>query len=355
MKLSVIIVSYNVKHYLAQCLRSDLRATEGMEAEVFVVDNASEDGTVEYLRTLFPLDAHPQLCVVAGRENLGFGRANNLAVERSRGDYVLFLNPDTIVADHTLRECLSFAGAHPDLGALGVKMLCDNGAFAYESRRGLPSPWTAFCKMSGLGTLFPRSRTFGRYYMRYLDADEPARIDIVSGAFMLVPRAALDKVGLFDEQFFMYGEDVDLSYRLLRGGFRNYYLPVPILHYKGESTRKTSFRYIHNFYHAMLLFFRKHYGHLTILLSFPVQLAIVGRAFLALVVQKFGNLKAFLRPVRSNAAPEADRLLAFDGEVRSYAEILSALEHSDHTRYLGISYPGWHVLITGGDVVPLPS
>ncbi|MBR1712322.1 MAG: glycosyltransferase family 2 protein [Alloprevotella sp.] len=355
MKLSVIIVSYNVKHYLAQCLRSVLRATEGIEAEVFVVDNASEDGTLEHLRRLFPPEAHPQLNIVPSGENLGFGRANNLAVERSSGDYVLFLNPDTIVAEHTLRACLDFAGRHPDLGALGVKMLCDNGTFAYESRRGLPSPWTAFCKMSGLGALFPRSRTFGRYYMRYLDADEPARIDIVSGAFMLVPRAALGKVGLFDEQFFMYGEDVDLSYRLLQGGFQNYYLPVPILHYKGESTRKTSFRYIHNFYHAMLLFFRKHYGHLTLLLSFPVQLAIVGRALLALVVQKFNNLKAFVRPARRNAAPETDCLLSFDGEAQSYADILSALEHSDHTRYLGIRYPGWHVLITGGDVVSLPS
>ncbi len=278
MKLSVIIVNYNVKYYVEQCLTSLFRALEGIEAEVFVVDNHSRDGSVEYLTRRYP-----RVKIVASRHNLGFARANNVAIRQSEGEYVLLLNPDTFVAEDVIAEVLRFMDQHPDAGAAGVRMLTATGADAMESRRGLPSPMTSFYKMCGLCTRFPRSRRFGRYYMSWLPWDEAARIEILSGAFCMLRRSALDKVGLLDETFFMYGEDIDLSYRLLKGGYENWYVPVHILHYKGESTKKSSFRYIHVFYEAMLIFFRKHYGHLSFLLSIPITMAIYAKASIALV------------------------------------------------------------------------
>lgn len=157
-------------------------------------------------------------------------------------------------------------------------MLCDDGRSAMESRRGLPSPMTAFYKMSGLCAKYPKSRRFGKYYMSYLSWDEPTQIEVISGAFCMLRRSALDKIGLLDEDFFMYGEDIDLSYRLLKGGYENWYLPSVILHYKGESAHKSSFRYVHVFYDAMLIFFRKHYGGMSLLVSLPVKTAIYAKA-----------------------------------------------------------------------------
>ena len=237
MKISIIIVSYNVKFYLEQCLLSVRKATEGIEAEVIVVDNRSKDGSVEYLRRRFR-----EVTFVASNHNLGFARANNLAIKRAKGEYVLLLNPDTILGEEVLKESIRFMDCHPNAGGLGVKMLkCDGGA-AMESRRGLPSPLTAFYKMCGLCNKYPKSRRFGKYYMSYLPWDEPARIEVISGAYCLMRHTAIDKVGMLDEDFFMYGEDIDLSYRLLKGGFENWYLPVSILHYNGESTHKSSYR-----------------------------------------------------------------------------------------------------------------
>lgn len=255
MKLTIVIVNYNVKEYLRQCLHSVERAISGMNIEVVVVDNASTDGSIEELSPLFPW-----VKFVASKENLGFACGNNLAVRESRGEYVLLLNPDTIVGEEVLKECISFMDNHADAGALGVRMLKANGGFAWESRRGVPTPFTSFCKMVGLCSLFPKSRLVGHYYMRYLDENEPARIEIVSGAFMMLRRSALEEIGLLDETFFMYGEDIDLSYRLLKAGYSNYYLPLSIIHYKGESTQKTTFRYVQNFYNAMLIFYNKHFG-----------------------------------------------------------------------------------------------
>ncbi len=274
-RLSIVIVSYNVKYYLEQCLGSVARATESLQADVWVVDNASTDGTLEYLRPRFP-GVH----FVANACNRGFSAANNQAIRMSRGEYVLLLNPDTVVGEDVLAGCVDFLDRHERAGAVGVRMLNADGSFAPESRRGVPTPFTAFCKMSGLCNLFPTSRVFGRYYMRYLDTSEPARIEIVSGAFCMLRRKALDQVGLLDERFFMYGEDVDLSFRLLQAGWQNWYLPLSILHYKGESTVRSSFRYVHIFYNAMLLFFNKHYGKRHRLLGVLVRLAVYGRACL---------------------------------------------------------------------------
>lgn len=291
MKLSVVIVNYNVKHYLEQCLISVCKAAGNIpSAEVIVVDNASSDGSVEYLEKRFP-----NVRFIASRENLGFARGNNLAIKESKGEYVLLLNPDTIVSENTFRHFVDFMDSHPDAGACGAYMLHSDGVFALESRRGLPTPFVAFCKMSGLTSLFPKSHLFGKYYMRYLDEFEVNPIEIISGAFMFLRRQALDKAGLLDEDFFMYGEDIDLSYRILKAGYRNYFLPSPILHYKGESTTKTSYRYTHTFYRAMQLFFKKHYSHYSALISLPIYAAIWGRAFLAYVGNQFRHRRALKR------------------------------------------------------------
>ena len=244
--LSVIIVNYNVKFYLEQCLESVRRASKGMQAEVIVADNLSTDGSVDYLRQRFP-----EVTFIENGENVGFARANNRAIRQSKGKYVLLLNPDTIVGEDTLAGLVDFMEAHPEAGGAGAYMLNTNGTFAPESRRGLPTPFVAFCKMTGLAALMPKSRRFGRYYMRYLDENQVNEIEVISGACMMLRREAIDKVGLLDEDFFMYGEDIDLSYRVMKGGYKNYFVPVRMLHYKGESTVKSSYRYVHTFYQAM--------------------------------------------------------------------------------------------------------
>ena len=278
MNLSVIIVNYNVKHYLCQCLESLCRALKDIDAEVIVVDNHSRDESIPYVRELFP-----EVVYVESNHNLGFARANNVAIRQCKGDYVLLLNPDTIVGEQTIKKVLEWMGNHLDAGATGVKMLKSDGEKAMESRRGLPTPMTAFYKMTGLCSRFPKHKKMGHYYMGYLPWDQPAEIEVVSGAFCMLRKEALDKVGLLDEDFFMYGEDIDLSYRLLKGGWQNWYLPFSIVHYKGKSTYKSDYRYVHNFYQAMLIFFRKHYSHLSFFYALPVKMAIYFRAFIAII------------------------------------------------------------------------
>lgn len=273
--LSVIIVNYNVKYYLEQCLESVLHASQGLQVEVFVVDNLSTDGSVPYLRNRFA-----EVNFIENDENVGFARANNQAIRQSKGKYVLLLNPDTIVGDDTLARFVGFMEKHPEAGGAGAYMLHADGTFAPESRRGLPTPFVAFCKMTGLTKLFPKSRLFGRYYMGYLDVNEANEMEVISGAYMMLRREALDRVGLLDEDFFMYGEDIDLSYRILQGGYKNYFLPVRMLHYKGESTVKNSYRYVYTFYQAMRLFFRKHYSHYSWVISLPINLAIWASSFM---------------------------------------------------------------------------
>lgn len=268
MKLSVVIVSYNVRSYLEQCLQSVQRALEGIEGEVFVVDNHSSDDSVEVVKR-----DYAWVKLMENKENLGFARANNIAIRQAQGDYVLLLNPDTIVEEGTLRNVLAFMEAHPKAGGAGVMMRNEDGSLAPESRRALPTPWVSCLKMIGFDK---------RYYMSHLPWEEPGRIEVISGAFCFLRRKALDEVGLLDEDFFMYGEDIDLSYRLLKGGWENWYLPYAITHYKGRSTQKTDYRYVHIFYQAMLIFLRKHYGHLSVFYTIPIKLAIYFRAAIAL-------------------------------------------------------------------------
>ena len=268
MKLSIIIVNYNVRAYLEQCLQSVQKALNGIDGEVFVVDNHSEDDSVAVLRT-----DYPWVRLIENQENVGFARANNLAIRQSDAEYVLLLYPDTVVYEDTLRQSLTFLDAHPKAGGAGVMMHNADGTLAPESRRAIPTPWVSCLKMLGFTK---------RYYMSHLPWDQPSQIEIISGAFCLLRKKALDEIGLLDEAFFMYGEDIDLSYRLLKGGWQNWYLPYSIIHFKGKSTQKSDYRYVHIFYQAMLIFFRKHYGHLSFFYTMPVKMAIYFRAAIAL-------------------------------------------------------------------------
>jgi len=286
LKLSVVIVSYNTKFYLEQCLLSLEKALQGIEAETLVVDNHSKDGTVDYITARFP-----NVKVIASDHNNGFAKANNIALRQASGQYVLLLNPDTVLGEQTIQNVLQFMDSQTNVGALGVRMLKTDGTNANESRRGVPTLMTAFYKLSGLCAMFPKSKRFGRYYMGWLSWDAPAKIEIVSGACCFIHREALNRVGLLDEDFFMYGEDIDLSYRLLKAGFDNWYFPEKILHYKGQSTQKTSFRYVHVFYKAMLIFFEKHYSGLSFLVGLPIRLAIYMHAFGALCKMGVANVR----------------------------------------------------------------
>ena len=282
MKLSVVIVNYNVKYFLEQCLYSVRRASEGLQTEVFVVDNNSVDGSVKMVREKFP-----EVILIDNKDNTGFSKANNQAIKLSKGEYVLLLNPDTVVEDDTFTRIVSFMDSHPDAGGLGVKMIDGKGNFLPESKRGLPTPAVAFYKIFGLSRFFPKSRIFGKYHLGYLDEDQVNPVEILSGAFMLLRKSVLEKTGLLDETFFMYGEDIDLSYRILKAGFQNYYYPeTRIIHYKGESTKKGSVNYVVLFYNAMIIFARKHFTSKSArMFSLLINIAIYFRAFLAIFYQ----------------------------------------------------------------------
>lgn len=300
MKLSIVIVNYNVRHFLEQCLQSVREACSGLESEVFVVDNASADGSVRMVRERFP-----EVHLIANEENLGFSRANNQAIRKAAGKYILLLNPDTVVESDTFREVVHFMEHHPDAGALGVKMVDGTGRFLPESKRSLPTPSVAFYKIFGLSMLFPRSRTFGKYHLGYLDPEETHQVEVLSGAFMLLRKEALDKAGLLDEEFFMYGEDIDLSYRIILAGYHNYYFPgARIIHYKGESTKKGSANYVYTFYQAMNIFARKHFSERRArLFTLLINLAVYLRAGIALAN----------RWIRKTALPLAEALLIYAG------------------------------------------
>ena len=288
-KLTVVIVNYNVKYYVEQCLMSLQRALADVDAEVYVVDNHSQDGSVEYLSERFP-----SVNIIRSQHNLGFARANNLAIRQSESEYVLLINPDTFVGEQVVTQAIRFMDDHEKAGGLAAWMLKTDGSSANESRRGLPTPLVSFYKIFGFCSRFPKSKVFGKYYMGYLPWDKPAQIEVVSGAFFFARRKVLDEGGLLDEDFFMYGEDIDLSYRILKGGYENWYLPIKILHYKGESTQKSSFRYVHVFYDAMLIFFRKHYSHLSLLISIPVKTAVYLKAFWELIKMQVRGMKKSL-------------------------------------------------------------
>ncbi len=256
MLLSVIIVNYNVKHFLEQCLYSVYKAIDRMEAEVIIIDNASPDNSIAFLQPRFP-----SFTFIANTNNIGFSKACNQGYENSKGRYILFLNPDTIVPEDCFTKCISFLEKHAEAGASGIRMIDGSGKFLKESKRAFPSPLTALYKLSGLSALFPKSKTFARYHLEYLPENENNPVDVLAGAFMMVKRKVLEETGPFDETFFMYAEDIDLSYRIQAAGYKNYYFAESsIIHFKGESTRKLSLNYVRMFYSAMNIFVKKHYG-----------------------------------------------------------------------------------------------
>lgn len=255
LQLSIVIVNYRVKYFLEQCLFSVQKACIGLDAEIIVVDNHSSDGSREYLEPKFPTIKFKWLS-----ENIGFGRANNSVTNDLRGEYVLYLNPDTLVPEDCFSKCLHFCETTGNCGALGVRMIDGSGRFLKESKRSIPSLRSSFFKMSGLASVFPRSKSFASYYAGNLPENETSKVDVIAGAFMMVKKEVLLKTGGFDEAFFMYAEDVDLSFRIQKEGYHNYYFPsVSIIHFKGESTQKLSPSYNRHFYGAMRLFIKKHH------------------------------------------------------------------------------------------------
>ena len=286
MKLSVIIISYNVKYFLEQALLSVRKAKTG-DTEIFVVDNCSSDDSVQMM-----CDKFPEVKLIVNSENVGFSKANNQAIEKCTGEYILLLNPDTVVSENTFKVCADFMDANFDVGGLGVKTVDGAGVFLPESKRGFPTPWVAFCKAFGLSALFPRSKFFNQYYLGHLSPDETCEVDILVGSFMWLRKSVIDKVGGLDNSFFMYGEDIDLSYRIKKAGFKNYYLAdTTIIHYKGESTKKGSLNYIRTFYNAMIIFAKKHFtGSNAFIFIALMQFAVWFRAGLTLLSNIFKSI-----------------------------------------------------------------
>jgi len=279
MQLSVIIVNYNVKYFLEQALHTVKKACSGIDSEIFVVDNHSVDGSCEMVRKLFP-----EVKLIQNTENFGFAKANNQAIKIATGKYILLLNPDTVVEEDCFNKVIDFMEHTPDAGAVGVKMIDGSGKFLPESKRGLPTPEVAFYKIFGLAALFPKSKRFGKYHLGFLEKNETHEVDVLAGAFMMLRQDVLRKVGLLDEDYFMYGEDIDLSYCITKAGFKNYYYPhTTIIHYKGESTKKTSVNFVFTFYKAMIIFARKHYSKKHARnFSFLIHFAIYIRALIAI-------------------------------------------------------------------------
>jgi GT2 family glycosyltransferase len=287
MKLSVVIVNYNVKHFIEQCLHSVYKALNDIDSEVFVVDNNSVDGSCIMIQEKFP-----QVKLIENKSNTGFAVANNQAIKQAQGEYIVLLNPDTVVQEDTFTKCIGFMDSHVDAGALGIKMIDGKGKFLPESKRALPTPAVAFYKIFGFSTLFPKSKIFGRYHLSYLDKDKIHQVEILAGAYMFLRRSVLDKIGFLDETFFMYGEDIDLSYRIIKAGYTNYYFPeTTIIHYKGESTKKGSLNYVLVFYKAMQIFAQKHFANNQLkVFTLMLQLAIYFRAVLSLVKRFVKNI-----------------------------------------------------------------
>jgi GT2 family glycosyltransferase len=258
-----------------------------VEGEVIVVDNNSIDGSNAMVKKKFP-----EVKLYENKQNLGFSKANNQGIKKSTGEYILLLNPDTVVEDDTFSKVVDFMDEHQEAGALGVKMVDGAGKFLPESKRGLPTPEAAFYKMFGISSMFPRSKRFSKYHLGYLDENKIHEVEILSGAFMLLRKKVLDEIGLLDETFFMYGEDIDLSYRVIKAGYKNYYFPkTRIIHYKGESTKKSSVNYVLVFYNAMVIFAKKHFTYKSArLFTHLINLAIYFRAFLAILSRLFERL-----------------------------------------------------------------
>lgn len=265
MDISVIFVSYNTKYFLEQAIQSVIAARADFDIEIIIVDNDSSDGTAEYIKKVID---YP-LIIIQNESNVGFAAANNIGIRKANGKYILLLNPDTIIQDDTLEVCYAFAEGKESIGAIGVKMVDGNGNFLPESKRSLPTPSNALWKLSGMAKLFPTSKIFSAYNLGNVDKDSTSEVEVLCGAFMFIPNSVLKSVGGLDEDYFMYGEDIDLSFSITKIGYNIWYLgDHSIIHYKGQSTKKSSVDYVNTFYNAMSIFAKKHYSGSSALLIF---------------------------------------------------------------------------------------
>lgn len=290
MDLSIIIVNYNVKEFLQNLIHSIEKASLNLSKEIIIVDNASDDGSVDFIKEKFP-----QVKLLANQKNLGFGKANNIGSKHAIGKYILFINPDAIVAEDTFEKMIQFFEKNPDAGLAGCKILNPDGTLQLACRRSFPGPWTSFTKVTGLSTLFPNSKIFARYNLTYLDENKTYEVDAISGSFMMMRKEVFEKVGGFDEQFFMYGEDLDLCYRIQKTGVKVFYIhSTQIIHYKGESTRRSSLDETKVFYSAMHLFVKKHLSS-SLLVELILRSAIAVRSVFAFLgLRKLVILSVFL-------------------------------------------------------------
>lgn len=335
MQISVIIVNYNSKHFTEQCLCSVAAAMKHAIAEVWVVDNASEDNSLTYLKPRFPW-----VQWIASDENLGFAKANNLALEKVSGQYVLFLNPDTIIPEHCLTDCLHFMETHSEAGAVGLQMIDGSGVFLPESKRALPSPSVSFWKLTGLAAVFPNSPFFNQYALGHLPKQKSYPVPVLSGAYMFCRTSIIRNLGGFDEIFFMYGEDIDLSYRITLAGYQNYYLgSLSIIHFKGESSPIKDLKYVRLFYKAMQQFVHKHYkGPKASVLKLMLHIAIVFRGVIAAIMLLLEQVcKQFQEQNKKASAISRDSfILTGDALTRDTAHLIlksnnkTVIQEADH-------------------------
>lgn len=333
MKLSIVIVNYNVKEFLTQCLDSIFKSQTQYDYEVIIVDNSSKDSGRDQICATFE-----HIIWVENIENVGFGRANNQGFSLAKGVYTLILNPDTVLQEDTIEKCVSYLIAHPKVGGLGIKGIDGSGQFLPESKRALPTPLVALWKITGLSSIFPKSSVFARYHLGHLSPEENHEVDILVGCFMMIPTKLLLSVGGFDPQYFMYGEDIDLSYELQKTGHKNiYFSESQIIHYKGESTKRGSLNYVRMFYKAMVLFAKKQFtGSSAAAYSLLIYLGIYLRAALA-IAARLG--KSTLTPLL-----DAVVLYAILNTIKSYWE-------QNHRFIHGGSYPDLYTYTIQGSYV----
>lgn len=325
MKLSVVIVNYKVQNLLLQCLDAVSKSMEHISGEVIVVDNNSEDDSQKLVQHYFP-----SVHFIANVENVGFSKANNQGILSARGEYVLLLNPDTIIGEQTLTCVCDFADNTNNFGALGVRMVNGIGCFLPESKRGIPTVWASFCKIMGLNRLFPSGNFFNGYYFPSLEETSCGEVPILAGAFMLLNKKELKEEILLDEQFFMYGEDIDLSYRIINQGMKNVYVPTTIVHYKGESTKKGDMKYLKAFYESMLLFYKKHYAGSFPLWFYPISGLIHVYVSIA--------YRCRIKRTRNRRAKET---IVLSTNQYSYAEIIQQIEKNKGEKNIQLYHPNF--------------
>lgn len=330
--ISVVIVNYNVRDLVDNCIASVYKANKGKyDTEIFLVDNNSIDGSAEHIR-----QKYADVKVITNDRNIGFSRANNLALREATGKYILILNPDTVLEEGTFEKMTAFCEKDKSVGAVTSKLILANGKLDSACRRSFPTPAVAIPRMLGLSKLFPESRIFGKYNLTYLDENRTYEVDAICGAFMFIPKAVLDKAGFFDEDYFMYGEDLDLCFRIKKCGFKIFYYPeVTTIHFKGESTKKTNLSYVNNFYGAMNIFVRKNFTGVPRILSLILQLGIFWRSI-------FSYIKRF---VKNFLFPLIDIILLYASLILSVRIRFGIFPNKDYMFIISVYVIIWVILL----------